>query len=268
LSYRGSVQAPPGTFILWGKRAGQVWAVTPDGLKEGNRRTPGATDSFVMEKFCKTLVNLSPNDSGFAAVTGDSATQLADHLFDLRGVHPRCPQEAACAVAGELTLVEFEFLDPQRGNCGGAVDAQQARGHVVGTLVRLGGHEVEHRVGVSVGGQAAEQGPQPPGAVQRAVRARLHDAVGVEAGERAARIQLSHCDIRQVPVERRSSRTGRTHPIGGFIGSAEYEGELAEFVPYLEAARWTGVGRQTVWGKGEILWIANKPSTSARDHRL
>lgn len=71
LSYRGSVRAPSGTFILWGTRAGQVWAVTADGLKEGNRRTPGATDSFVMEKFCKTLVNLSPDDPGFAAVTGD-----------------------------------------------------------------------------------------------------------------------------------------------------------------------------------------------------
>jgi hypothetical protein len=40
--------------------------------------------------------------------------------------------------------------------------------------------------------------------------------------------------------------------LGGFTGWAEYEGELREFVPYLEAARWTGVGRQTVWGKGEI----------------
>ncbi len=53
-------------------------------------------------------------------------------------------------------------------------------------------------------------------------------------------------------AERRSGRTGKTHPIGGFIGSADYEGELAEFLPFLEAARWTGVGRQTVWGKGEI----------------
>jgi hypothetical protein len=36
------------------------------------------------------------------------------------------------------------------------------------------------------------------------------------------------------------------------VGSAEYEGDLAEFVPYLRAARWAGVGRQTVWGNGEI----------------
>ena len=72
------------------------------------------------------------------------------------------------------------------------------------------------------------------------------------SGERAAKIRLTHCEIRTVSVERRSGRTGQTHPIGGFVGSAEYEGELAEFLPCLAAARWTGVGRQTVWGKGEI----------------
>ncbi len=53
-------------------------------------------------------------------------------------------------------------------------------------------------------------------------------------------------------MQRRSSRTGQTHSIGGFIGEAEYEGDLREFVPFLRAAKWTGVGRQTVWGKGEI----------------
>jgi hypothetical protein len=71
-------------------------------------------------------------------------------------------------------------------------------------------------------------------------------------GARAATVRLEQCDIPPVAAERRSGRTGQTHPIGGFIGSAEYEGELAEFLPYLEAARWTGVGRQTVWGKGQI----------------
>jgi hypothetical protein len=71
-------------------------------------------------------------------------------------------------------------------------------------------------------------------------------------GERAARVRMTRCEIEPVKVLRRSSRTGRTHPMGGFIGEAEYQGDLAEFVPYLRAARWTGVGRQTVWGKGEI----------------
>ena len=40
--------------------------------------------------------------------------------------------------------------------------------------------------------------------------------------------------------------------MGGFNGFAEYEGQLAEFLPWLRAARWVGVGRQTVWGKGDM----------------
>lgn len=72
------------------------------------------------------------------------------------------------------------------------------------------------------------------------------------SGLRATSVKMTSCDIRKVEVRRHSSRTGQTHSIGGFVGSAEYEGELAEFLPYLDAARWTGVGRQAVWGKGEI----------------
>jgi len=71
-------------------------------------------------------------------------------------------------------------------------------------------------------------------------------------GERAAQVRMTRCEFQHVAAERRSSRTGQTHSLGGFTGEADYEGDLTEFVPYLEAARWTGVGRQTIWGKGEI----------------
>jgi hypothetical protein len=71
-------------------------------------------------------------------------------------------------------------------------------------------------------------------------------------GERAAAVRMSRCDIRWEKSERKSGRTGQVHPLGGFIGEAEYQGELAEFVPWLRAARWVGVGRQTVWGKGDV----------------
>jgi hypothetical protein len=71
-------------------------------------------------------------------------------------------------------------------------------------------------------------------------------------GERAAAVRLSRCHLQQIDADRVSSRTGRRHPLGGFTGEAEYEGEMAEFVPYLRAGKWTGVGRQTVWGKGEL----------------
>lgn len=72
-------------------------------------------------------------------------------------------------------------------------------------------------------------------------------------GERASGIRMTRCEIQQVEAERTSRRTGQTHSLSGFTGEAEYEGDLREFVPYLQIARWTGVGRQTVWGKGEIV---------------
>jgi hypothetical protein len=71
-------------------------------------------------------------------------------------------------------------------------------------------------------------------------------------GLRASRVQMTRCELHDEQLSRRSSRTGQVHPLGGFTGEAEYRGDLAEFLPYLRAARWTGVGRQTVWGKGEI----------------
>ena len=73
-------------------------------------------------------------------------------------------------------------------------------------------------------------------------------------GERASRIQMTSCRMDREGAIRRSSRTGQSHSIGGFSGVAEYEGALGEFLPWLEAVRWTGVGRHAVWGLGEISW--------------
>ncbi len=71
-------------------------------------------------------------------------------------------------------------------------------------------------------------------------------------GERAAAVKMTHTSLRFSDAERRSARSGERHPLGGFVGEAVYEGSLGEFMPYLRAARWVGVGRQTVWGKGVI----------------
>ena len=71
-------------------------------------------------------------------------------------------------------------------------------------------------------------------------------------GERAAKIELRRSEVVWEQVKRKSGRTGQVHPIGGFTGEAEYVGDLAEFLPWLRAARWVGVGRQTVWGKGDV----------------
>jgi len=59
--------------------------------------------------------------------------------------------------------------------------------------------------------------------------------------------------IHHTPGEsRRSARNRSIHSLGGFTGWAEYTGPLEALAPYLVAAQWTGVGRQTVWGKGEL----------------
>ena len=70
--------------------------------------------------------------------------------------------------------------------------------------------------------------------------------------ERARQVRIVTGDIHNREITRKSARTGQQHSIGGFEGTVIYEGELREFVPYLIAGRWTGVGRQTTWGKGEI----------------
>lgn len=72
-------------------------------------------------------------------------------------------------------------------------------------------------------------------------------------GSRAATIRLVECKLEHREIMRQSTRTGQRHGIGGFTGSARYEGDLAEFLPYLRAAWWTGVGRHTVWGNGVLL---------------
>lgn len=70
--------------------------------------------------------------------------------------------------------------------------------------------------------------------------------------KRARSVRTVRCELTRVAIQRRSSRTGQRHDIGGFVGVAEYEGDLAEFLPYLEAAHWTGVGRHCTWGNGAI----------------
>ena len=71
-------------------------------------------------------------------------------------------------------------------------------------------------------------------------------------GERAAAVEMERSDLTWEYANRKSTRTGQTHPLGGFTGTAEYRGPLREFLPWLRAARWAGVGRQTVWGKGDV----------------
>jgi hypothetical protein len=71
-------------------------------------------------------------------------------------------------------------------------------------------------------------------------------------GQRAGAVRAVAGRLENVQGSRKSARTGQTHPLSGFRGTVRYAGELGEFVPLLRAACYTGIGRQTVWGHGEI----------------
>jgi hypothetical protein len=71
-------------------------------------------------------------------------------------------------------------------------------------------------------------------------------------GERATPIRALSQNLVHINRQRKSFHTGQVHPLGGFIGEVIYEGQLAEFLPFLELGAWVGVGRQTVWGNGEL----------------
>ena len=72
-------------------------------------------------------------------------------------------------------------------------------------------------------------------------------------GERARSITTVASELRRVRIQRVSRRTHQRHDIGGLVGFTEYQGDLAEFLPYLEAASWTGIGRHSTWGNGHII---------------
>jgi CRISPR-associated endoribonuclease Cas6 len=81
--------------------------------------------------------------------------------------------------------------------------------------------------------------------------------------ERASLVKTVCSSLRWESLQRTSSRTHQTHPIGGFVGEVHYEGERVEFPPFLRAAYWTGIGRQTVWGKGAVDLICDAKLTLA-----
>jgi hypothetical protein len=68
----------------------------------------------------------------------------------------------------------------------------------------------------------------------------------------ACQTRLLDWNWKHATGERRSARSGQLHSIGGFTGWAEYRGPVGCLLPLLEIGRWTGVGRQTVWGKGDL----------------
>jgi hypothetical protein len=74
--------------------------------------------------------------------------------------------------------------------------------------------------------------------------------------ERAAAVTLLADATRPLARPRRSTRTGQSHDIGGWLGEAVYGGDFRESLAWLQAAWWTGVGRHASWGNGALRVLA------------
>jgi uncharacterized GH25 family protein len=73
LAYDGTLTAPSNaTFIVTGARLPQIWATTPEGLKQITKKTSAVSNPYKIEKFSKTLVNVTPADNGYSTVIGDT----------------------------------------------------------------------------------------------------------------------------------------------------------------------------------------------------
>ncbi|MCZ7361405.1 MAG: CRISPR system precrRNA processing endoribonuclease RAMP protein Cas6 [Candidatus Methanoperedens sp.] len=73
--------------------------------------------------------------------------------------------------------------------------------------------------------------------------------------QRAAVVKTVHSDLQWRDWERYSQRQGTRMKMGGFVGEMRFEGDLAEFNPFLKIGEFLHIGKGTVYGLGkyEIL---------------
>ncbi len=69
---------------------------------------------------------------------------------------------------------------------------------------------------------------------------------------RAADVAVVEDRTRWLDLESKSSRQGRTVPIGGLVGSISFTGELTPLLPWLVWAELVGVGKDVTRGNGVI----------------
>jgi len=69
---------------------------------------------------------------------------------------------------------------------------------------------------------------------------------------RAESIHLKQSNLRWRELQRYSNRQRQKVSLSGLVGSATYEGDLAEFVPILKYASQVHVGKQTFFGLGRL----------------
>jgi len=75
---------------------------------------------------------------------------------------------------------------------------------------------------------------------------------------KSERIKVLDMKIKWVDWERYSNRQKQDMELGGFIGSAIYEGDFNRFLPFLKIGEYTHLGKATVFGLGKYEIYAEK----------
>lgn len=65
------------------------------------------------------------------------------------------------------------------------------------------------------------------------------------------KVSTIHSDLRWHDWERYSQRQGTKMKMGGFLGEITFEGELAEFMPFIKLGEYLHIGKGTVFGLGK-----------------
>ncbi|WP_066367534.1 CRISPR system precrRNA processing endoribonuclease RAMP protein Cas6 [Neobacillus fumarioli] len=68
----------------------------------------------------------------------------------------------------------------------------------------------------------------------------------------AEEVKLVQSDVEWYDWERYSNRQKERMKLGGIVGKAIYEGDLEPFIPWLQLAEWTHIGKNTTFGLGKI----------------
>jgi CRISPR/Cas system endoribonuclease Cas6 (RAMP superfamily) len=71
-------------------------------------------------------------------------------------------------------------------------------------------------------------------------------------GRRAEQVRTVSCNVEWQERFRTSSKTHQRHELSGFVGTAEYSGDLREFLPWLVLGVVINIGKHTAWNGGRI----------------
>ncbi len=69
--------------------------------------------------------------------------------------------------------------------------------------------------------------------------------------KRAKEVKTVHSDLMWHDWERYSQRQGTRMKMGGFLGEITFEGDLAEFMPFIKLGEYLHIGKGTVYGLGK-----------------